>query len=71
VDEIRRNFKDRSDATLIGFWNEGSGTLSWGIALEEELRTRGFKPRDENNQPRNIPIVGNKETSYADGARNT
>ena len=60
MDDIRRDFRDRSDATLISYWNEGNGSLSWNIALEETLRVRGYKTRDENGMPREIPVPGDK-----------
>lgn len=64
MDEIRREFKDRSDATLIKFWNEHNGSLSWRIALEEELRHRGYTTRSpKTGTVRGIPTPGDKHAA--------
>lgn len=55
------DFSSRSTGTLIEYWNDGEGSISWLTAVEEELIRRGFKPRDENGTRRQIPIPGNKK----------
>lgn len=60
MDETRRRLRDRSDATVIGYWNDRDGSISFMIAVEDELRARGYSTRDENSAPRTIPIPGNR-----------
>jgi len=56
-----RDFTNRSDATLIEWWNEGEGSLSWLTELEDELTRRGFETRKpDGTRRRDIPIPGNK-----------
>lgn len=60
VETTRQRLRDRSDATIIGFWNDRDGSLTWMIALEEELRHRGYTTRDDKGMKRRIPIPGDK-----------
>lgn len=58
---MNRPFKDHADATLIRYWNEGDGSISWLTALELELVRRGYSLRKRDGTRRmNIPIPGNK-----------
>ena len=58
---FRREFRDRSDATIITYWNQHDGSLSFLIAVEEELRARGYQTREPGTgNVRVIPIPGNK-----------
>lgn len=52
-------FSKRDLATLVGYWNENDGSVSWLVALEDELRRRGISPRE--------PISGKPRALNPDG----
>lgn len=43
---MQRDFTRDSDETLIRYWNDRDGGLSWMLAIEDELTHRGYKTRD-------------------------
>jgi hypothetical protein len=52
-----RDFTRDNDETLVRFWNDGDGSISWSIALEEELKRRGFETRNPHDGLRSMLTI--------------
>ena len=49
-------FRNEDDSTLIRFWNEREGSISWLTELEHELERRGYEPRDGEGKRRTLTL---------------
>ena len=54
-------FRKDTDETLVRYWNEREGSISWLTELEAELERRGYSPRDKEGHRRTLTIASDME----------
>jgi len=56
LSSVTPRFRSDDDQTLIGFWNEREGSITWLTELEHELERRGYEPRDTEGKRRSLSL---------------